>query len=114
MKRDVNREFRFDTSESKTLCMDVSSYRGNRETSVVPCGELSPMGRSEKADGPYSRHVRCRGVGRFHSTCEAGATRVRVPGRKVGGGVRGGKGIGQGKRHQMSLVPDTVPEMMGV
>ena len=49
MKRNVQREFRFDASESETLCMDRSSHRGNRETSVVPCGDHSPMGRSEKA-----------------------------------------------------------------
>lgn len=51
MKRDVQREFRFDTSESKNLRTDVSSYRGNRETSEVPCDDHSSMGRSEKAVG---------------------------------------------------------------
>ena len=40
MKRNVQREFRFDASESETLRMDGSSHRGNRETSVVPCGEI--------------------------------------------------------------------------
>ena len=49
MKRNVQREFRFDASESETLCMDRSSHRGNRETSVVPCGDHLPLGRSEKA-----------------------------------------------------------------
>ena len=49
MKRNVQREFRFDASESETLRMDRSSHRGNRETSVVPCGDYAPMGRSEKA-----------------------------------------------------------------
>ena len=49
MKRNVQREFRFDAWESETLRMDGSSHRGNRETSVVPCGDYSPMGRSEKA-----------------------------------------------------------------
>ena len=51
MKRYVQREFRFDASESKTLCTDESSRRGNREISVVPCGDHSPMGRSGKAEG---------------------------------------------------------------
>ena len=49
MKRHVQREFRFDASESETLCMDGNSFRGNRETSVVPNGDHSPEGRSEKA-----------------------------------------------------------------
>ena len=49
MKRHEQREFRFDASESETLRMDGSSLRGNRETSVIPCGDHSPMGRSEKA-----------------------------------------------------------------
>ena len=45
----VQREFLFDATESQTLRMDSSSHCGNRETSVVPCGEPSPMGRSDKA-----------------------------------------------------------------
>ena len=45
----VQREFLFDATESQTLRMDSSSHCGNRETSVVPCGEVSPMGRSDKA-----------------------------------------------------------------
>ena len=49
MKRNVKRELRFDAPESKTLCMDRSFLCGNRETSVVPCGDPSPMGRSDKA-----------------------------------------------------------------
>ena len=49
MKRNVQREFRFDAPESETLCMDKSSHRGNRETSEVPCGDHLPMERSEKA-----------------------------------------------------------------
>ena len=36
MKRYVQREFRFDASESETLCMDGSSLRGNREISGAP------------------------------------------------------------------------------
>ena len=51
MKRHVQREFRFDASESETLRTDGSSHCGNRETSAVPCGDQSPMGRSEKAVG---------------------------------------------------------------
>jgi hypothetical protein len=54
MKRNVQREFRFDASESKTLCMDGSSYRGNREISAVPSGDHLPTGRSEKAVGRTS------------------------------------------------------------
>ena len=49
MKRYVKRESRFDAPESETLCMDRSFLRGNRETSLVPCGDHSPMGRSDKA-----------------------------------------------------------------
>ena len=49
MKQHEQREFRFDASESETLRMDGSSLCGNRETSLVPCGDHSPMGRSEKA-----------------------------------------------------------------
>lgn len=49
MKRHVQREFRFDASESETLRTDESSHRGNRETSAAPCGDHSPQGRSEKA-----------------------------------------------------------------
>lgn len=51
MKRDVQREFRFDASESKTLRMDESSHCGNRETSAVPSGDHLPLGRSDKAEG---------------------------------------------------------------
>jgi len=44
---------------------------------------------------PHVGHARFQGVGRFHSTREAGEQ-----GRHVcGGGVRGGKGIDQGKGH---------------
>ncbi len=49
MKRNVQHEFRFDFSESEALCMDGSSLCGNRETSMFPCGEHSPMGRLVKA-----------------------------------------------------------------
>ena len=49
MKRYVQREFRFDASESQTLCTDGNALRGNRETSMVPCGDHLPLGRSEKA-----------------------------------------------------------------
>jgi RNA-directed DNA polymerase len=51
MKRYVQREFRFDASESETLRMDESTHRGNRESSATPCGDHSPMGRSDKAIG---------------------------------------------------------------
>ena len=53
-RRSGSREFLFDATESETLCMDGHSHRGNRETSVVPCGDTSPMGRSEKAHGQPS------------------------------------------------------------
>ena len=49
MKRYVKRESRFDAPESETLCMDRSFLRGNREASLVPCGDHSPIGRSAKA-----------------------------------------------------------------
>ena len=49
MKMSVQREFLFNATESQTLCMVSNSHSGNRETSTVPCGENSPMGRSVKA-----------------------------------------------------------------
>ena len=49
MKRYVQREFRFDASESENLCMDGSSLSGNREISEVPQSNLLE-GRWAKAN----------------------------------------------------------------
>ena len=95
-------------AESETLCMCGTFQHGNRETSVIPCGELLPMGRSEKARCQPIRHVRHRGVGRSRSTWEAGEQS-----RNSGGGVRGGKGIDRGKSTSNDLEPDTVPDSSG-
>jgi hypothetical protein len=94
---DVNRKPLMDAAESETLSMRGNSMRENRETlepptrgtahRVVGCG-----GRSGKADA-VARHERLQGVARSHSTDEAGE-QDRPDG---GGGVCGGKGIGQGE-----------------
>ncbi|MDB5334829.1 MAG: hypothetical protein JWN70_448 [Planctomycetaceae bacterium] len=41
MKRYVQREFRFDASESETLCMDGNSLSGNREISEANKGDAA-------------------------------------------------------------------------
>jgi hypothetical protein len=47
-----------DAAESETLRMCGTFQHGNRETSVAPCGDTSPMGRSEKANRqPSDMHV---------------------------------------------------------
>ena len=107
-RRSVPREFLFDATESETLCMDGISHRGNRETSVIPCGEYVADGTVGEGVKPQVRHARHRGVGRSRSTCEAGEQS-----RNSGGGVRGGKGIDQGKRYSEDLLPDSVPEHVG-
>lgn len=50
MKRYVQREFRFDASESETLCMDRSSLSGNREISEVPPSNHMLEGRLAKVN----------------------------------------------------------------
>ena len=93
MRGDANRKPPLDAAESKTLRMRGNSLHGNRETLETP----SPLRRGTVRKGtlPYSGHARFQGVGRSHSTEEAGEQ-----GRPEGGcGVRGGKGTDQGKRH---------------
>ncbi len=50
MKRYVQREFRFDASESETLCMDGSSLSGNREISEAPPSNHMLEGRLAKVN----------------------------------------------------------------
>ena len=89
---DANRKPFMDAAESKTLCMRGNSLHGNRETLEIPL----PQGRGRFAKAlPYGGHARFQGVGRSHSTEEAGE-QSRPEG---GGGVRGGKGIDQGERY---------------
>jgi hypothetical protein len=91
MKSDDRREPLFDAAESQTPSMCGNSLRGNRETLETPTSR-GGVGRSGKACA-VARHARLQGVGRSHSTEEAGEQ-----GRPEGGsGVRGGKGIDQGK-----------------
>jgi len=94
MSSDGTREPLQDAAESKTLRMRGNSLHGNRETPRPPPPMLAEDGPRRLL--PYVGHVRPRGVGRSHSTEEAGE-QSRPDGG--GGGVRGGKGIDQGKRH---------------
>ncbi len=91
-QRNQDRELTIDATESETMCMNGHLPRGNLETSAVSFSNVLRLGRLEKAV-PYVQHARCRGVGRSRSTIEAGEQS-----RNTGGGVRGGKGIDQGKR----------------
>ena len=90
---DANRKPPMDAAESETLRMRGNSLHGNRETLETPTLERS--GTVRKGPRPNVGHARFQGVGRSHSTREAGE-QSRAHG---GGGVRGGKGIDQGKRH---------------
>jgi hypothetical protein len=69
--------------------MRGNSMRENRETQVTPSpgtdrrlvGRRGTVGERQT---PYARHARCRGVGRFHSTREAGEqNRVGGQGRDI-------------------------------
>ena len=53
-RRSALREFLFDATESETLCMDGNSHRGNRETSVVPCGDCLADGTVGEGSQPTS------------------------------------------------------------
>jgi len=88
----IGREPLVGTAESKTLCMCGNSMRENRETPKTPLAR-NDQGRSVKAMRLYDRRVRLRGVGRPHSTCEAGEQSCFGS-----GGARGGKGVDQGER----------------
>src|SRR5208283_3245938 len=89
---DDHRKPFMNVAESKTLRMRGNSLHGNRETLETPAPQGA--GRSAKAL-PHGGHARFQGVGRSHSTKEAGEQSQP----KGGGGVRGGKGIDQGKRN---------------
>ncbi len=80
-----------DAAESENLCMRRHSKRENRE---IPRVSNMPRhtGTAGKRLRRYSRHARSWEVRWSHSTCEAGEQN-----RNPGGGVRGGKGITQGK-----------------
>jgi hypothetical protein len=87
----VQREPSGHAAESETLCTWGHSLRENRETPGTPPTGTGG-GRREKAVWPYVPHVRSWGVGRSHSTDDAGEQ-----GRPAGdGGVCRGKGIEQG------------------
>src|SRR5215475_2110690 len=105
MKGSDRREQSFDTAESETLGMWGSSMRGNREALQTPTLDSS-AGRSKKANGRNFDHARLWGVGRPHSTREAGEQSRRG---SVGSGVRRGKEGDRGERDTSALVPDTEP-----
>ena len=75
---DVNRKPLMDAAESETRWKLEGEGRGTVRKDTLP----------------HAGHARCQGVGRSHSTEEAGE-QSRPDG---GGGVRGGKGIDQGER----------------
>ena len=104
MRGSARRERSFDTAESETLGMWGSSMRENREALQTPT--LDGGGTVEEGQKPSGRHARLRGVGRPHSTNEAGEQSRRVC---VGSGVRGGKEVDQGERTTSALVPDAEP-----
>ena len=56
-RRSVLREFLFDATESETLCMGGHSHRGNRETSVVPCGQVADGTVGEGHSQPSGMYV---------------------------------------------------------
>ena len=102
-KRELLRE----AAESKTLCMRENSRCENRETPEMPLALCQgTVGEGRK---PHVRHARFWGVGRPHSTDEAGEQSRP----KGGGGVRGGKGIDQGEVLSVGHAPDTAPETAG-
>ena len=80
--------------------------RENRTALQTPT--LDGVGRSKKAKSRNVDIARLRGVGRPHSTSEAGEQSRRV---YVGSGVRRGKEGGQGERTTSLLAPDTEPGM---
>jgi hypothetical protein len=85
-------------TESETLRMRGNSLHGNRETpkaSILPSppGGGRWDGTAREGPGPHAGHVRLWGVGRLHTTAEAGEQ-----GRPLGRGVCGGKGADQGER----------------
>jgi hypothetical protein len=89
MKGSVRRERSFDTAESETLGMWRNSMGENREALQTPT-------------------IEWQGVGRPHSTNEAGEQSRRG---WVGSGVRRGKEDDQGERTTSALAPDPEPGM---
>ena len=82
---DANRKPLMDAAESETLSMRGNSMHGNRETLETP----APQGAGTVRKGilPYGGHARFQGVGRSHSTREAGEQsrpewRLRSPWRE--------------------------------
>ena len=91
---DANRKPPMDAAESETLRMRGNSLHGNRETLETPSPDHGG-GRSEKAYGRTSdMHVSRESDGSI-----VPKKRANKAGPHGGGGVRGGKGIDQGKRH---------------
>ena len=89
------RERPLDAAESENLSMRGNSMHENRETWRLPY-RFRPARDGRGKAFAVARHVRLQGVGRSHSTDEAGEQSRPNGG---GGGVRGGKGTDQGKRH---------------
>ena len=91
---DANRKPPMDAAESETLRMRGNSLHGNRETLETP----SP---DDAGDGP--RKAYCRTPDMHVSRESDGPIVPEEAGEQSrpegGGGVRGGKGIDQGKRH---------------
>lgn len=54
MKRHVLRESRFDAAESRPLCMNGGTSRGNRESDSMPRSDHSLSGRSDKSEAILS------------------------------------------------------------
>ncbi|MGA2257324.1 MAG: hypothetical protein ABSG53_21925 [Thermoguttaceae bacterium] len=110
---DANRKPPMDAAESKTLRMRGNSLHGNRETLETPAPQGT--GRSEKAL-PYGGHARFQGVGRSHSTREAGEqTRAdhATHGTPAAEPVEG-RGSTKGNAERTLLAPDTEPEKRGM
>ena len=104
MKDDANRKPSADAAESETLSMRGNSMHGNRETRRLP--RPLDAGRSEKANSRTSdMHV--SGESDDPIVPDEAGEQSRPEG---GGGVRGGKGIDQGKRRALTTSPDTEPE----
>ena len=102
MKRYVQREFRFDASESETLRMDGSSHRGNRETSAVPCGVHTPSGRSDKATSRTAdRHAAEESDGLIVPSKRANNADEAVP--RVAAESVEGRGPAKGNEEQLPI-----------
>jgi hypothetical protein len=87
-------------SRRPCACMETPNARTGRSHAF-------PLSGGTVGEGlwPHVQHVRAWEVRWSHSTCETGEQR-----RNPGGGVRGGKGITQGKGNSPRLAPDPVPD----